>query len=88
MFLATSARFPPGAGADTVAAVPLAGGVGVAKGVDGKTGSGVYSIDAEGESAGPKVEELMAKYRKEGMVEKVWEHTEGEFKRITGAVAA
>jgi len=27
--------------------------------------------------------ELLAKYREEGMVERVWEHAEGEFKRIT-----
>jgi hypothetical protein len=34
------------------------------------------------------VEELLAQFRKEGMVEKVWNHVEDEFKRITGLEAA
>jgi len=84
LFLATSARYPPGTGEDAAAGVPLAGEVAVARGTSGKVGSGVYSIDWDGESAGPKVEVLLAKFRKEGLVEKVWEHTEEEFRRITG----
>ena len=81
--------YPAGtAGGDTAAGVPLlAGGVQVARGTNGKSGSGVYSIDWDGESAGPKVEELLAKCRKEGVVEKVWEHTEEEYRRITGLEA-
>jgi hypothetical protein len=88
LFLATSARYPARTGGNTVPGVPLAGGVAVARGTDGKSGSGVYSVDWDGESAGPKVEELLAKFRKEGMVEKVWKHTEEEYKRITGLEAA
>jgi hypothetical protein len=88
LFLATSARYPAGTVGDTAPGVPLAGGVAVARGTSGKSGSGVYSIDWDGESAGPKVEELLAKFRKEGMVEKVWKHVEEEFKRITGLEAA
>ena len=84
LFFATSARYPAGIGGDTALGVPLAGGVAVARGTDGESGSGVYSIDQNGESAGPKTEELLAKFRKEGMVEKVWNHTEEEFQRITG----
>jgi hypothetical protein len=87
LFLATSARYPAGAGGEITAGVPLAGGVVLARGTSGESGSGVYSIDSDGESAGPRVEELLAKFRKEGMAEKVWEHTEGEFKRITGLEA-
>ena len=86
LFLATSARYP--AGEDKTPGVPLAGGVAVARGTNGKIGSGVYTVDQYGESAGPQVEELLAKFRTEGLVEKVWEHTEEEFKRITGLEAA
>ena len=87
LFFATSARFPARKGEGVVAGVPLDGGVEVAKGSDGVVGSGVYSIDQEGESAGPAVVEVLTKARKEGSVEKVWEHIEGEFKRVTGVGA-
>lgn len=62
----------------------MTGKVAVARGTDGKIGSGVYSVDLDGESSGFKVEELLAKFRKEGVVGKFWKHTEEEFKRITG----
>ena len=88
LFLATSARYPASTGGDTAPGVPLAVGVEVARGTSGESGSGVYSVDQHGESAGPQVEELLGRFRKEGMVEKVWNHTEEEFKRITGLVAA
>lgn len=88
LFLATSARYPPSTSGDAASGVPLPGGVAVARGTNRKTGSGVYSVDWDGESSGPKVEELLARFRKEGMVEKVWNHTEEEFKRITGREAA
>ena len=88
VFLATSARYPAGTNGDAASGVPLAGGVVISRGTNGKSGSGVYSVDWDGESAGPKVEELLADFRKEGMVEKVWKHTEDEFKRITGVEAA
>ncbi|KAI9806453.1 MAG: hypothetical protein M1833_003640 [Piccolia ochrophora] len=86
LFLATSAKYPAGesAGRDASSGVPLAGGVSVARGNSGEDGSGVYSTRSDGGSAGPKVEELLAQLRKEGVLEKVWEHTEGEFVRITG----
>ena len=44
--------------------------------------------DENGDSAGPKVEELLARFRKERMREKVWEHVIEEFKRITRTEAA
>jgi hypothetical protein len=85
-FLATSAKYPPNAGGN--AGVPLVGdGISVAKGTDGEIGSGVYSLTQVGESSGPKIEALLAKFREEGMVEKLWNHTEEEYKRITGVVA-
>ena len=48
----------------------------------------MYSVDLEGESSGPKVQELLANFRKDGVVEKFWKHTEEEFRRITGLEAA
>lgn len=88
LFLATSAKYPPGVGEDTASGVPLADGITVATGIGGESGSGVYSVDQNGESSGPKVQELLANYRKQGLVEQLWEHTEEEFKRITGLEAA
>lgn len=84
-FLATSAKFPSEDG--TASGVPLAGGITVARGTNGQNGSGVYSVDFEAKSAGPKVEALLAKFRQEGLVDKLWEHTMREFERITGSKA-
>ena len=84
LFLATSARYPAGMSEATASGVPVAGGVTVSRGTSGESGSGVYTVDSHGESAGADVEQLLAKFRKEGVVEKVWEHTEEEFERITG----
>lgn len=79
VFMATSARF---VGNDRAASgVPLEGGLAVASGI---SGSSAYSIDWNGQASGPKVEALLGKLRADGTVEKVWRHTEGEFKRITG----
>lgn len=89
LFCATSARWPAGKmeNAEKIGMVSLEGGVGVARGVTGEIGSGVYSVEWDGESAGPKIEELMAQVEKEGGVGKVWEDLEAEFKRITGVVS-
>lgn len=89
VFFSTSARFPAGTSAEAAATsgVPLSQGVTVARGIDGKAGSGVYSTNIDGESAPLKVEELLAKMRRDGMVQKLWSHTEGEFMRITKAAA-
>jgi len=65
----------------------LAEGEKVATGTDGKVGSGVYSVDPNGESYGLKTEEAMATLRKNGAVEKVWADLETEWKRITGVAA-
>lgn len=87
VFLATSAKYPAGTNGAATSGVPLPAGVSVANGTTGKTGSGVYSIDWDGESTGPKVEELLVKLRAEGVGEKVWQHTQEEFNRITGVEA-
>ena len=85
LFLATSSKY---SSREDAKGVPLVAGSVVARGTDAKGSSGVYSLDSEGESAGPKVQELLAKLRKEGMVERVMDHTNGEFKRITQAERA
>jgi hypothetical protein len=56
----------------------------VAVGVDGKKGSGIYSVDWDGESASSDVVKLLEGYRQEGIVDKVWKDLESEFVRITG----
>ncbi|KAK4995203.1 hypothetical protein LTR66_004927 [Elasticomyces elasticus] len=87
LFLATSARYPAGVTQNAASGVPLADGVAVARGINGQSGSGVYSVDSHGESSGPKVEELLANFRKDGMVETVWKDTQEQFTRITGTLA-
>ncbi|CAG7935086.1 unnamed protein product [Penicillium nalgiovense] len=90
LFFATSAKYPPrirlDAEVEDSSSVPLSEGVEVASGTDGKVGSGVYSIHWSGEHAGPKVVKLLAGLREEGMAQKVWQHTVGEFDRIVGSV--
>jgi len=87
LFLATSARYAPAASRGHGAGLPLVNGTQVANGTTGVTGAGVYSVDESGESARPKVVELLAALRKERMTEKVWGHTQKEFNRITGTDA-
>ncbi|KAK6003802.1 hypothetical protein QM012_009573 [Aureobasidium pullulans] len=70
VFLSTSARYLAGL-EDSAAGVPLSCDLSVARGTDGTVGSGVYSINASGESAGPRVEEALASLRSRGMMEKV-----------------
>ena len=55
--------------------------------MDGEVGSGVYSVDEYGESAGATVEELLANYRRSGTAERLWAFTESEWKRVTGSVS-
>ena len=83
VFFATSAKYPP-ANPNGVSGVALTDGITVAKGIDGENGSGVYSLTSDGESTGPKVEKLLSDMRKSGVVDQLWQHTESEFKRITG----
>ena len=84
VFLATSARYPAAQDADASKGVAVAGGVVVAEGTDGKGGSGVYSIDAEGEGAGSKTKELLAGFRKDGSDERVWADVEEQYRLVSG----
>ncbi|KAE9367745.1 hypothetical protein N431DRAFT_561636 [Stipitochalara longipes BDJ] len=81
LFLATSAKFPAKTtGSD---GVKVGEGVEVAVGTNGEAGSGIYSVGPDCESASAEVRELLAGLRERGLVDEVWRHTEGEFKRIT-----
>lgn len=82
-FFATSARYPPGSNGDANSGVPLEGDITVSRGTDGKVGSGVYSINADGECADEKKEAILAKLRKDGVQDAVWKHVQDEFSRIT-----
>lgn len=91
VFAATSARYPSRQENSAAAA----GGVALdralvetARGSDGQTGSGVYSVAQNLESAPPKVEALLAGFRKDGTAEKVWDYIVGDLKRITGTEVA
>lgn len=80
LFLLTSGRYPaagPSEGKNTLGAV---------KGVNGQAGSGVYSIGWDGECVPFETLEVLEGLREDGLVEKAWEHTEGEFARVTAIV--
>ncbi|KAI5467899.1 hypothetical protein BGZ63DRAFT_410736 [Mariannaea sp. PMI_226] len=81
-WLCLSGRYAPKEKGEGVQGVPSDE---IALGADGKRGSGFYSIDWNGDSAGEKVVQTLDKYRAEGAVAKVWEHFNGEFRRITGS---
>lgn len=81
VWLCTTPRFPP---RETRATEH---GDSVALGIDGQVGSGVYSVDEKGDSAPQSVVDLLKGYEKDGAVNTVWEHIEGEFKRVTGTIS-
>jgi len=84
LFFATSAKYPPKHSTGSQGGVLLEDDVEIARGIDGKTGSGMYCIDERGESATPKVEELLQGFRDEGVADEVWKHTQEEWQRIVG----
>ncbi|KAJ0116824.1 hypothetical protein J7T55_009975 [Diaporthe amygdali] len=87
-FYCTSARFPPKkvVGEPTASGVQLPDGMDVARGVDGGSRGGVYSVDTYGDSADEKIEEVLANYRRDGTAEKLWKYTESEWQRVTGTL--
>ncbi|KAJ0418789.1 hypothetical protein BJY00DRAFT_287366 [Aspergillus carlsbadensis] len=88
VYLLTSPRYPAAVHEDnTVSTGSTLGDSEIVVGTDGKLGSGVYSIGFGGESASPETLEFLSKQRREGMLERVWKHTEDEFERITGEKA-
>ncbi|EGS21711.1 uncharacterized protein CTHT_0035780 [Thermochaetoides thermophila DSM 1495] len=86
LFFATSRRFAPKEGSKDEHegdGVPLVEGVTVAKGTDGIIGSGVYSVDVEGETSERTVSEL-SELKRGRFAPLVWEQVEREFVAITG----
>ncbi|OIW32954.1 NAD(P)-binding protein [Coniochaeta ligniaria NRRL 30616] len=86
-YYCTSGMYPAAHSGKGVAGVPLVDGVNVAPGVDGKIGSGVYSVEWDGEGGKRETEKFIREHREAGLVDKLWEHTIGEFERITGEKA-
>jgi hypothetical protein len=86
LFLATSAAFPAlieqKQDLHTPSGVPLVHDGHIARGIDGKDGSGVYSVDKNCESAERSVEGLLREMMTDGSRNRVWEHTEEVFDRI------
>lgn len=88
LFVATSAMYAPGQSGGAHSGVPLVGNLAAARGSNGRTGSGVYSVDNKTKSASPKVEKLLAEFRKNGTAEKVWSYVATDLKKITGSDVA
>lgn len=87
-YYCTSATYPAARGGGGVDdGVPLVEGVGVAPGVDGKLGSGVYSVFWDGEGGMHETEKYIREHKEAGLDDKLWEHTMSEFERITGKKA-
>lgn len=88
LFFATSAMYAPSQGGAAIEGVSLDKTLAVAKGSNGQTGSGMYTVDNKGERAPPRVEKVLAKFREDGTAKKVWEYVAADFKKITGTEVA
>ena len=86
MYMATSARFPPGSAGGNGAAngVSLVDDTVPAKSIDGKPAGGFYSLTEHGDPIPDKKINLLLGYKKDGTQEVVWKHTMETFERVTG----
>jgi hypothetical protein len=82
LYMATSAMFPSATG-DAVG-VPLPRGASVARGTDGKPGSGSYTVNFDAENVSLDVDKLLAKAKADGAEEALWTHVVNEIQNITG----
>lgn len=82
VYLATSDKYEPSLGKSV--GISLGDEV-VANGSDSAAGSGVYSVNWDGEERKKESLAHLHRLRNEGVKEKVWSHLTGEFDRITGA---
>lgn len=80
LYYLTSARYKAREGVDE--SVPLEDDVATARGVDGVAGSGVYSCDAENDEASERVQDVLARHRKEGAVERVWKQIQADTEAV------
>ncbi|KAL4954369.1 hypothetical protein BDW69DRAFT_140493 [Aspergillus filifer] len=83
LFLLTSSRYPPSTGYESV--VSGNSDKTTAHGIDGQVGSGVYSVGVDGENVSSETVDFIAGLRGQGIVDKLWEHNQCEFRRITEA---
>lgn len=81
VYFATSDKFKASQGGST--GVPRGNEV-VSDGSAGTAGSGVYSVNWDGEERKKDSLNHLRRLRGEGVEEKVWSHVTGEFDRITG----
>ncbi|KAL4778216.1 hypothetical protein BJX76DRAFT_343832 [Aspergillus varians] len=56
----------------------------VVSGTNGQLGSGVYSVGPDGESSSIEVLETLKTLRDDGMIERIWQHTQSVFERVVG----
>jgi NAD(P)-dependent dehydrogenase (short-subunit alcohol dehydrogenase family) len=84
LFLSTSPLYPA---ADDAAAPLTDGGAALAKGSDGKVGSGVYTVDEFCESGGPQVLATLAGLRAKSVPQTIMQHTLEQYRRVTGVDA-
>jgi hypothetical protein len=82
VFVATSAAYKAKIGAEN--GVPVVEGLKVHAGIDDEEGSGVYSLNWDGEGPGEKVVALLRQYNEDGTAEKAWSYFSGEVERILG----
>lgn len=82
LFLATSAAYKAKTGVEN--GVPLVGSLDVHAGADGVEGSGVYSLNWDGEGPGEKAVALLQSYNADGTAEKAWSYFSGEVERVLG----
>lgn len=80
LFLCTSDAFPPSSG-DALGVRPIEG-LEIHGGASGEKGSGMYSLNWSCEGPGDKAVKLLKEYHKNGVAEEVWQHCQGELKRI------
>ncbi|KAH7355478.1 hypothetical protein BKA66DRAFT_430165 [Pyrenochaeta sp. MPI-SDFR-AT-0127] len=80
VFFATSGRYPPREG--KAIGVPQIGGA-IARGSDGNSHSGVYSVGWDGEGPAKGAELALKELRKKGVPDLVWDHFIGEFERVS-----
>ncbi|OAA53197.1 NAD(P)-binding domain protein [Cordyceps fumosorosea ARSEF 2679] len=76
LYYLTSARFKAKEGVEE--SVPVGDGIAVARGVDGVSGGGIYSCDADNEEAPRKVERILARHKEQGAVERVWKQIQDD----------
>lgn len=76
VFFATSAMCPPRERTHAAIGMPLPVDLGVARGTNSKSGSGVYSVSDKGDPASPKVEQLLDEFRRDRTAQKIWDYTE------------